>query len=155
MGLFLVRRFNIITWKSEKSVKPTKKRLEIHNPVEAVRTYKRVKKKPQRKTVGKKKKHRRKKHAIFPAHYPIVTNHMTIRTKNFLFPFLSIGSRLVDLLNLWAIIATGRGRAASTGETASTWHASTRSTTLALVKLHHDRIGDALQLLLLRLEFVL
>lgn len=126
-----------------------KKRLEIHNPVRS-RSYIQEQEGKERdhkeKPLKEKKNHRRKKHAIFPAHYPKVINHMTFRTKNFLFPphtpFLQ-ALNLVDLLNLWAVIATGRGRTASAGEAASTGHA-TRSTALTLVKLHHDGVGDTL-----------
>merc|ERR1712146_809448 len=58
---------------------------------------------------------------------------------------------LVDLLNGWATAAT-----------TTAWHTTARHTTLwhiattsCLVDLHHDRIHDALELLLLSLELVL
>ena len=66
--------------------------------------------------------------------------------------FWALSIRLIDLLNLGTIITTGWGTA-STREAASTGHATRGSP--ALVELHHDGIGDTLQLLLLGFEFIL
>lgn len=56
--------------------------------------------------------------------------------------------RLVDLLNLGAVIATSWGSTTGTRE-ATAWHTGAGSTTLALVELHHNGAGNSLQLLLL------
>merc|ERR1712187_494405 len=58
---------------------------------------------------------------------------------------------LVDLLNGWATAAT------TTAWHTTTWHATLwhTTTTSCLVDLHHNRINDPLELLLLRLEFIL
>ena len=68
--------------------------------------------------------------------------------------FWALSVRLIDLLNLRTIIATGWG-STSTREAAGAGHATGGSPALALVKLHHDGVGDTLQLLLLGFELVL
>ena len=63
--------------------------------------------------------------------------------------------RLVNLLNGRTIVAAGAARSAS-GHTATghaTWHATTLTT--SSVELHHDGVGNALELLLLALVLVL
>merc|ERR1712187_1020344 len=58
---------------------------------------------------------------------------------------------LVDLLNGWATAATTTAWHTTAWHT-TLWHTTTTS---SLVDLHHDRINDPLELLLLCLEFIL
>jgi hypothetical protein len=62
--------------------------------------------------------------------------------------------RLVNLLDGWAVIGVAAARG-TTGH-ATTGHAAGHTTlTTSSVELHHDGVGDTLQLLLLRLVLVL
>jgi hypothetical protein len=63
--------------------------------------------------------------------------------------------RLVDLLNGRAVIAAGAARSASGHAAAGHTARHTATLTASSVELHHDGVGNALELLLLALVFVL